>query len=102
LVENVSLSEAHVSNVTGVGLAVVAGAANSVKSCQIKASEFSVLPSTAPALAGTATTTAVCLEGWVQPVANIRRVQIGVRMVAQQCLVIAFIVLFTNGRNRTE
>ncbi|MCR6699828.1 MAG: hypothetical protein NVV68_01030 [Dokdonella sp.] len=54
---NVSASDAQVSNTTGAALPFSAGAANCVNSCQTNASEFSVLPSTAPARAGTATTT---------------------------------------------
>src|SRR5271166_4536554 len=57
VVENVSLSEAQVSKTAGDGLPLDTGATNSVNSRQIKASEFSVVPSTAPAFAGTATVT---------------------------------------------
>src|SRR5579863_7721479 len=60
LTENVSASDAQVSNTTGDGLLFETGAVKSVNSRQIKRSEFSVFPSTAPALAGTATTTAPC------------------------------------------
>src|SRR5216684_6251836 len=47
--ENVSSSEAQVSNTTGDGCDLDAGAANSVNLRQINASEFSVIPSTGPA-----------------------------------------------------
>src|SRR5579863_8402482 len=56
-VENVSLSDAQVSNTTGDGLLSDTGATNPVNIRQMNASEFSEVPSTAPALAGVATTT---------------------------------------------
>lgn len=56
-VEKTSSCEAQVSNTTGDGCVTETGAANSVNRRQMKASEFSVFPSTAPACAGTATTT---------------------------------------------
>ena len=65
--ENVSSSEAQVSNITGDELPLDVGAANSVNSRQMKASEFSVVPSTAPALAGTATTTVPCAQAVLDP-----------------------------------
>ncbi len=52
---NVSASDAHLSNSTGDALWEETGAVICVNNSQIKASEFSVLPSTGPACAGTAT-----------------------------------------------
>jgi hypothetical protein len=52
---NVSASDAHLSNSTDDPLCAEIGAVICVNNSHIKASEFSVLPSTAPACAGTAT-----------------------------------------------
>jgi hypothetical protein len=60
-------SEAHISNSTGDGCDSDTGATNFVNSRQMKASEFSVCPSTAPALAGTVTDTVSCAEAFVEP-----------------------------------
>ena len=83
-VENVSSSEAQVSNTTGDGRDLKAGAANSVNSRQMNASEFSVVPSTAPAFAGT--TTAPCAEAGADPV----QAMVSPAMIAQANLVTAF------------
>ena len=52
---NVSASDAHLSNSTDDPLCAEIGAVMCMNKAHIKASEFSVLPSTAPAFAGTAT-----------------------------------------------
>ncbi len=54
---NVSASDAHLSNSTDDPLWAEIGAVICVNSSHIKVSEFSVLPSTTPARAGTATAT---------------------------------------------
>src|SRR5689334_3381993 len=58
--ENVSASDAQVSNTTGEACVRETGAANCVSSRQMNASECSLTPSTAPPLAGSATTTGLC------------------------------------------
>src|SRR5436305_1154595 len=58
--EKVSSSDAQVSNSTGEAFDLDTGAVNSVNRRQMNSSEFWVVPLTAPARAGTATTTAVC------------------------------------------
>jgi hypothetical protein len=73
LVEKVSASDAQVSNTTGDWLDVDAGAVNSVNSLQMKASEFSVVPFTAPALAGVATR-GLCAEAAPDQTKTIRTV----------------------------
>src|SRR3954462_5804135 len=61
--EKVSSSEAQVSNSAGEGFDLDTGAVNSVNRRQMNSSEFRVVPSTAPARAGTATTTPACPAG---------------------------------------
>ncbi|WP_152428503.1 hypothetical protein [Methyloferula stellata] len=90
--ENVSPSEAQVSNMTGDGCDRVAGPANSVNSRQMKASEFSVVPSTAPPLDGTATATAFCAKTvfGAETATDPIRASAGKAMTAKMDFVMAF------------
>jgi hypothetical protein len=96
LVENVSSSEAQVSNTTGDGRDLDAGAANSVNSRQMNASEFSVVPSTAPALAGT--TIVLSAETGADPI----QAMVSPAIIAQANLVTAFPLMTDRLRSRAN
>jgi len=67
--ENVSASDAQVSNTTGEAFDSSTGVVNCVNNRQMNSSKFCVVPSTAPARAGTATTTVSAACGSVTGVA---------------------------------